>query len=779
MFPLSDGERRRADEVDRLTAMGPAGVPALLEMLADPSWTVRRSVVASLASLGDVAVGPLCRVLCYRRDDETRIAATVDALVASVGAVDAEVLTLADGYDPAIVADAAQILGRRRYLRAAPRLAELAAHNDDNVAVAAIEALGRIGGRGVVDALVRAVATNNFFRTFPAIDVLGRSGDPRAVGPLVMLLGDPRYMLEAAQALGRTGSRSAVAPLVRLISQPGDAIVRVAARALAELRDRHQQLYGVTLPIDDAIRRTAHMPACARRLVQSLAEANEAEQIALCTIFSSLGGDAAIGALTVLLDHAPAVATAAADALLRMKQSTETRIFDALRHGDSARRLLLLPLVISHIAAPEVLQCTRDPDPEVRAAACDALARSSDFSAVDALFPLLADPNGRVVHAAVSAIQALGGPRAEELALAAARSELPNVHRAALRILGYFGFEAALPVFLDRLRDPDARVRDLAIAGLPFVDGPLAIEALLEVTGALDAQSRAAAVRALGQTTPEPRVLSHLLEALDDADPWVRYYACKSLGRMGHVEAAPRIAERLDDDAGQVRVAAVEALSCLKSDLALATLQRATHEADPDVQRAALIGLGLAGHVESLPYLETATSSPDAATRLVAISALGGLSGSEILEPLARAVSDQDENVAAAALGILAEIPGVEATRALIKLLDGPTYERVFLALATFVPGRVEGLVEALETAGDELSAHLATALARMRKENASAALVAALGLRNAAARKAVATALAAVGMREAFPMLEQASALDPDPEVRRVCSLVVAQWAA
>ncbi|MBK9261324.1 MAG: HEAT repeat domain-containing protein [Polyangiaceae bacterium] len=778
-FPLSDGERRRAEEVDRLSAMGHAGVPELLEMLADPSWTVRRGVIASLASLGDAAVGPLCDVLRHRRDNESRIAAAVDALVASVGDVDSEVLALSSWPDPAVVADAAQILGRRRTSAAAARLAELAAHNDDNVAVAAIEALGRIGGRGVVDALVRAVTTDKFFRTFPAIDVLGRSRDPRAVGPLANLLEDPRYMLEAAQALGCTGSRSAVAPLVRLISQPGDAIVRVAARALATLRERHEELYGVTLPIDDAIRRAAPMPVTVRRLVQSLRDASEADQVALSAVLGAMGCDISVGALTGLLDHAPPVANAAADALLRTTQGTQARIFDALRDGDSPRRLLLLPLVTSKSAAPEVIQCTRDADPEVRAAACDALGRTSDFRALDALFPLLADTNGRVVHAAISAIQALGGPRAEQLALAAAESQVPEVRRAALRILGYFGFEAALPVFLERLRDPDARVRELAVAGLPFVDNPRALEALLEVTRAQDARSRAAAVRALGQATPEPRVLDRLVEALDDTDAWVRYYACKSLGRMGHVEAAARIAERLGDEAGQVRVGAVEALSLLKSDIALQTLQTATQEADPDVQRAALIGLGLAGQAESIPYLTAAMASPDAATRLVATSALAGFSGPRVLQALSCAVGDEDENVAAAALGILAAIPGVEATRALVGWLGGPRHERVFLALATPVPGRVEGLVEALETADDERSAHLATALARMRKEYASAALVAALGSRNAAARKAVATALAAVGMREAFPMLEQASALDPDPEVRRVCSLVVAQWAA
>ena len=46
-----------------------------------------------------------------------------------------------------------------------------------------------------VDALVSCVEGNNFFRTFPAIDVLGRSGDPRAIAPLVAPAQEPALRL--------------------------------------------------------------------------------------------------------------------------------------------------------------------------------------------------------------------------------------------------------------------------------------------------------------------------------------------------------------------------------------------------------------------------------------------------------------------------------------------------------------------------------------------------------------------------------------------------------
>src|SRR6185295_5367647 len=112
--------------------------------------------------------------------DEAALAAAVDALVASVGPADAAVAALAGSTDagappnPAVAADVAQILGRRRSSAELPTLIALAGHANDNVAVAALEALGRVGGRAAIETLIAAVATDNFFRTFPAIDVLGR-----------------------------------------------------------------------------------------------------------------------------------------------------------------------------------------------------------------------------------------------------------------------------------------------------------------------------------------------------------------------------------------------------------------------------------------------------------------------------------------------------------------------------------------------------------------------------------------------------------------------------
>src|SRR5690349_19713738 len=99
-FAFTPDELHRMERVDRLAAGADGGVDALADMLDDPSWTVRRSVVAALAAAGTAAVAPLCELLRTRRDSEARIAATVDALSASNGDADSALLAMTRDPNP-------------------------------------------------------------------------------------------------------------------------------------------------------------------------------------------------------------------------------------------------------------------------------------------------------------------------------------------------------------------------------------------------------------------------------------------------------------------------------------------------------------------------------------------------------------------------------------------------------------------------------------------------------------------------------------------------------
>ena len=770
-------ESQRLVRAQQLARGGSGALDELLAMRLDQSWTVRREVVAALGLFGEVALPALCDSLCHERDNETRIAATVDALVASQGDVETALGRLVASAQAAVLADIAQILGRRHSRSELPTLALLVEHADDNVAVAAIEALGRVGGRGVVEVLVRAVASRRFFRCFAAIEVLGKSEDPRALAPLVALLDNPQYGFEAMRALGRTGDRAAVAPLCRLLVASSDGMVRGAALALAELRQRFGERLGTTVPIEEALSRATPNGA-ARRLMNCMGGADVSEQVAMVAVLGCLHeDDAATPALLQALDRAPAVAVVAAQALKRLARGSELQWTEALKTGSSRRREAILPTISRATALEAVVECLSDASATVRRMACDVLAGLGKPEVTPALFRLLADPSPAVVQAAIAAIAALGSVTTPALAMAAAAADSPVVRRAALRILSYTGRADAMPVFEAGTHDPDPRVRDAAIHGLSLIEGPRAAALLLELAQHDSENVRASAVRALGGTTAAVEVVEQLLQSLDDDAAWVRYYACQSLGKLGDLTAVPAIVERLTDVAGQVRVSAIEALSRLGGERAFEALGEAASHGDADQCRAALVGLGLSSNHRAIPLLLAHAEADDVATRLIAISALANFQTPETLAALGKALRDEDDNVRAAAIGFLGSRGPVEATLLLAALLKDPeSAERAHRALCQPQAERVAGLCSALQTADDEYALQLTHVLARLNQQDATAALFEALIVDNAAARKAAATTLVAIGSHEASAALRRMAKEDLDAEVRRVCHLLLAQ---
>jgi HEAT repeat protein len=147
------------------------------------------------------------------------------------------------------------------------------------------------------------------------------------------------------------------------------------------------------------------------------------------------------------------------------------------------------------------------------------------------------------------------------------------------------------------------------------------------------------------------------------------------------------------------------------------------------------------------------------------------------LAVVARAMNDDDEGVRVSAIGFLGSWPEREATRLLIAALRSDVSRaHVVRALSTPVHGRVEGLLAALETAGDELAPTLTSLLRRVDPADETGALFDALRMPNAPARKAAAAMLAAKGGRAALDAIAHQAAADVSDEVRRVCALLLTQ---
>lgn len=85
----------------------------------------------------------------------------------------------------------------------------------------AAEALGKIGNKRAVEALIKAVENDpdDVVQWF-AIEALGKIGDTRAVEPLIEALEkwDMTKRMAAAEALGKIGDTRAIEPLIKVLS---------------------------------------------------------------------------------------------------------------------------------------------------------------------------------------------------------------------------------------------------------------------------------------------------------------------------------------------------------------------------------------------------------------------------------------------------------------------------------------------------------------------------------------------------------------------------------
>ena len=755
-FDLSPADHARVAEIESLVAAGPDSIDVLVDLLADPSWVVRRVVVAELARFGTAAVGPLCSALVGRRTNEAVIAATVDALAASRGAADAAVLALCAPEQPAaVLCDAAGILGRRRCVDAVAALERLTTHADDNVAVAAVEALGRVGHGAGLHALVALTGQVSFFRVFPAIEALGKIPGSAASNALVALLASPVYALEATRALATAGGPGAIGALAARVHDLDTTVARAAAVALSALTGRHPEL---SAPIHEAVSEAA--------LVGLLADPTAEEAVAICDLLGSRSTPTSIAALFAALSQRQVVASAASATLVRLGSHIDPALSHALR--DPASRAVLLPLVGGRAAVvDDVVACLNDEDPQVRAMACTALMRIGDSRVVPFLFPSIADENARVAHVAVGAIQSLGSADTERLSLQAARSFEPKLRLAALGIIAYFGWPSALPVVLDASRGDDARARDQALTALAYIATEGALDALLAASRDPRPRVRASAVRALAYVTMTPAIELEVERALSDEDSWVRYYACQSVARIP-VRGAELLRGLLEDPAGHVQIAAIDGLSTLPGPIALEALRTASRSLDGDVRRAAFTGMGRLARPEALPLLLDAVGDHDAITRLILASALAAYATPDVDEALAAMTTDTDALVRTAAFHLLAGRPSAASTRLLCALLPSQEFG-ANAAEALRAPERRDEVVIVLATAVDPLAS---TLVGVMAAAGAESALLTTLRTGSLAARRAVAVALVGSPGAASREALELSSTDDADPEVRRRSAL-------
>lgn len=774
-------ERRRAARSLGGSRSAEAVAP-LTRALGDADVSVRRAAVAGLAAHGADIVHTLVETIREQHGNFSVLSSVLDLLATSdIDIVEPMIACLADE-DPNLRIQAALILGERRDRRATPALIAALSDADVNVQFHAIEALGRLEAPEAVEPLLEIAERRDFFLSFPAIQTLARLGDASVAPRLVPLLTDELLRAPAVEALGELADETVVPALAELLNRPG-APTEVLADALTGLHERHQRRYGAGEHIAELTRRTITASGV-QNLLDAVGRVSGERLRGLAGVLGWMDGPAVQRALTRLLGQA-AVRGQVVEALVRYGARVVDLLVDQLQAEDLETRHAAAVALgrIGERRATAALVAALD-DPELAMPAAAALARIGAPEAFAPLLGLIGNPDSAIRQAAIAALNSIGHPDMPARIRERLGHDDELVRESAVKIAGYFGYRECVDDVLARCSDPSERVRRATVDHLPFFDDPRVTPSIVTMLEHDTPAVRAGAAAALARVE-EAAAVPALTRALRDPEPWVRYFALRSLGTWRNPAVAPLVLDRLErDDAGQVRLAAIETLGRVDAPHSLRALAPLTGAADPDVARAAISAIGQSASDEAATLLEALLRAAEPWRRMAAVAAIavhGGGSAAAALQWVAAA--DEDADVATAAIEALARLAGApdgeaaRPVRALLTLLAEPRRREQVLAALASLPRRHTPLVaEGLRHASAEVRRSTVEALARMKDAEASRALAAALEDEDASVRATAVTELRRLGSRSAERRLMTMARMDPDQSVRQAAVLAVAR---
>jgi HEAT repeat protein len=605
--------------LDALKTIGePSIAPRLLPLIADD--TLSTAAIGALAKVGDHSViQPLVTLLDRPRMVPVVVEAlttlhnryqeqfgegdyVMDLVAGRISTPGAEnllgALNTTTGETLRMVVRVLGWVGGERVVAGLTRLLGSAALRSE-----VIETFVRYGNR-VTSLLESQLETDDLETRRAAVAALGRIGNRQSVPALIRALDDPELTVEAADALAQIGDTRPYERLLQLLSSNRGAVRRAAIGALHSLghprmpEDVKRLLLDSNMHVREcAIRIAGYFgyPECGDLLLQAIHDADENVRRAAVENLPYLEENRVLSVLqTALHDESPRIRAAAAQSLGHLESvASVPDLMRAMADADEWVRYYTAR-ALGQIRSPESIDTLaaalrEDSAAQVRIAAADALGSIGGRRPVAMLAPFVTSDNPDLARAALLALGVVGHPDALHPILAALRSNDPTHREIAVRaIAGRRDHDAAEALQWAAGADSSETVADAAMEELAQMATPESIAALLRLTS--DSRLREKAVVQISRLGRAH--LERIKSGLSSPQMETRRAVVEALGRMKHPEASQALSAALDDERPEVRLAALLALRRLGSHVSERKLwSLAQSDPDPGVREAAQQGL--------------------------------------------------------------------------------------------------------------------------------------------------------------------------------------------
>jgi HEAT repeat protein len=465
------------------TALGESGdtrvIRLLIESLADPDWTIRKSSTMALAEIGDNAVSMMIEYL--GGTDENIREGCLRALV-KAGSKSLQTL-----FDEIVKMDE----NKRFLIR---------------------NSIIKIGNR-VVEPLIRLFKDSSPDVQVFAASALGEIGNPRSVSVLVTGLSSTNWNVRRSCAFALT--------------EIGERGVEMIAEALSSTNDDVR--YWVTRILESI--GDAGVPYLVKGLTDSNKEIRFFSAKALGSSFEPGTTRALISALN---DSIWGVRKSAAESLCNLDN---LHIEEVLRHisSDNEDIRYWIGYVVDKVGKKHqsrIIKAMRRGDPELRLFAAQAAGIIGGKDFIAPLTEALRDDNEWVrVYSAISLGQ-IGDVRSIVPMVRCFSDRNNAVQRNVLAAFERLGKEVVVPELLKCFDSDDVILKKNAAKALAQMKESKGLDQIIMLTDDSDVEARLVAIEALGAFNSE-KSRTVLKSLLDDQANLVRTATIKSLGKLG------------------------------------------------------------------------------------------------------------------------------------------------------------------------------------------------------------------------------------------------------
>lgn len=660
-------------------------LPLMFEMLGDRDWRVRKTIVEGfLRSPRDQVIRSLIGALRDPENAGKRNSATEALVRIGEPAIPYLIYELEREEDLDVRLSLVNLLGDLRNDEAYEvLLAVLPRETDVNIVSAVVASIGKYRRASSIPMLLETLRSDDLWLKFHVVEALGEIGDRSALPAILPLYAEKSLRKPILEAIGKIADVGTVNFLLKLVVQEEKlnltalrALIRIAEADKPRVIERAersliQRRFRESFPREKIIPLVEHLYSTPKRDVRAF-------------ILKILGWTGDERALKVLLESLedPETAEVAAQALVDFGPSATDAILDKLRSTDEDEVTSLLLRVISASSPPEsvatVITFLDHANPMVRRLAIEILGGIADASTVDYLLAKLDDSDVACQQSAVNSVCELTRKVPSQKAgvinrirrLLASPSVPVKLNSLSIYVttLGE-GYHEEL-LLASKAEDEVIRQKAVILMG-SFSEERFADQLVLSLTDESPAV-RVSAINSIVAIRPA-KGIDPLISALDDSDLWIRTAAAQALGEYRDERAIEPLVRHLNTDVTPVKIASIEALGKSSDQRIGPVLLRCVDDQDLEIRRAAILALARVEGEEVFRRLMDTLGSEDWRLRAAAAGALGTRGDRRALDALHRLLnSDPDSYVQQSVVQALDQMGDVSSFPCLLASLENP-----------------------------------------------------------------------------------------------------------